>query len=68
MFIAVYIPFLIFPACCIWRMWDERPFDAQPSRSACRRFVDVLVALVMVATFAVYFYYVFVWFRRYTDW
>jgi len=29
MFLAIYIPYLVFPMCVIWRMWHENPFSAK---------------------------------------
>jgi len=72
MFIAIYSPFLIVPACVIWRLWEERPFAASgvalnPKRSNAKLWIDKVVLSLMAVTLTIYFVYVFIWFRRYTD-
>jgi len=70
MFVAIYVPYMIFPICCLWRLWDEKPFSRQSleHRSSLQQALDAVVKGVVVLTFLVYFAYIFIWFRRYTDW
>lgn len=68
MFLAIYVPFLVFPMCLVWRLWDDKPFSASSlnHRSGLQRFVDFLVLVTMLVTFGVYFYFIAVWLRIHT--
>jgi len=68
MFLAIYVPFLVFPMCLVWRFWQDKPFSQSTmyNRSGLQRFVDFIVVVSMIVTFGVYFYYIQIWIRTHT--
>jgi EXPERA (EXPanded EBP superfamily) len=69
MFLAIYVPYLVFPLTTIWRLWDEKPFSEssfKAPRHWFRKLLDFFNVIVMLITFAVYFYYIVRWFRLHT--
>jgi len=66
MFFWIYIPFFVMPACLIWRMWEEKPFNKK-TESTGRVIGNFISNSIFIFTFVMFFYYVFVWFRRYTN-
>eukprot|EP01006_Ploeotia_vitrea_P021173 TRINITY_DN53523_c0_g1_i2.p2 TRINITY_DN53523_c0_g1~~TRINITY_DN53523_c0_g1_i2.p2 ORF type:complete len:245 (+),score=123.78 TRINITY_DN53523_c0_g1_i2:200-934(+) len=70
MFLAIYVPYALFPMYSIYRLWDERPFSASTlnaRKSACKSFLDVIVRLAMIVTYAFYFYYIYLWFVKHPE-
>eukprot|EP00762_Andalucia_godoyi_P003656 ANDGO_00642.mRNA.1 hypothetical protein NAEGRDRAFT_80368 len=58
MFIAVYIPYLIFPFLAIVRVWNENPFSKPLGW-----FRSTFISLVSIATFTAFHLYVIKWMR-----
>jgi len=66
MFLAIYIPYLLFPLCVIWRMWEEKPFSAKTlrNRSLVQRAVDMIVLVGMLVMFYFYFLYIYIFIKK----
>eukprot|EP00743_Colponemidia_sp_Colp-15_P008277 GILK01008984.1.p1 GENE.GILK01008984.1~~GILK01008984.1.p1 ORF type:complete len:230 (+),score=20.70 GILK01008984.1:76-765(+) len=57
MFLAIYLPYLIFPALIVWRLAEDDPF-ATPMSS----FKSAVISLVGNVTLSMFFLYVLKWF------
>lgn len=57
-FLFVYVPYLIFPALLVWRLWDERPFS-KPMGT----FKTMAIFVIATVTYALFYAYSIKWFR-----
>jgi hypothetical protein len=60
MFVAIYVPYLIFPALVVMRMWSEKPFN-----KAQGWLMSIFLTVSCLATYALFGAYTIKWFRMY---